>query len=277
MEGEVLDRVLDLGCKAAHYNADNIASAPPNKCKEQENCSFSTHFTTQLGSLAGILDLPLAKSLAVTWCSPCGMLRVKLFSELKVVHIRLLIKLPEMLFLFFPAAMVSRIASTKCQTFRNPNLGILSDFCSLRLKHRGGLQGMVRCWAQDGSCIHTSDDCSWRRAHSVLFQCLDYTFQKVLPTRVKKPCFLSAAMTVYMLNMPNHQHIFWAAALPSGGCLGMRSCRTTEIHKPEVDVTCNSECSGAVMLILSNEVVCFCVWWWSYLGTSCFTLQLWLI
>lgn len=31
----MLDRVLGLGCEAAHYNADSIASAPPNKCKEQ--------------------------------------------------------------------------------------------------------------------------------------------------------------------------------------------------------------------------------------------------
>lgn len=69
---------------------------------------------------------------------------VKLFSELKIVHIRLLIKLSKMLLLFIPAAMVSRVASTKCQTFRNPNLGILSDSCSLRLKCRGILQGMVR-------------------------------------------------------------------------------------------------------------------------------------
>lgn len=39
-EEDMLDRVLGLGCEAAHYNADSIASAPPNKCKEQENFSF---------------------------------------------------------------------------------------------------------------------------------------------------------------------------------------------------------------------------------------------
>lgn len=166
---------------------------------------------------------------------------VKLFSELKVVHIRLLIKLWELsiLLLFFSASLVSRVASTKCQTFRNPDLGIASDFCSLRLKCRGGLQDLVKCWAQDGSCTHTSDDCSWRtgkktkcvwRAHSVLSQCLDYTFQKAYQQEWKNPCFLSAVMTVCMLYMLNHQHIFWAAALPSGGCLGMKSCRTTQIH-----------------------------------------------
>lgn len=36
----MLDRVLGLGCQAAHYKADTIASAPPDNCKEEENCSF---------------------------------------------------------------------------------------------------------------------------------------------------------------------------------------------------------------------------------------------
>lgn len=69
---------------------------------------------------------------------------VKLFSELKLFILGFLSNF-EMLLLFFPAAVMSRVTSTECQTFRNPNLGILSDFCSLRLKCRGGLQGRARC------------------------------------------------------------------------------------------------------------------------------------
>lgn len=37
---EVLNRVLGLGCEAALYNAESVASASAHKCKEQENCSF---------------------------------------------------------------------------------------------------------------------------------------------------------------------------------------------------------------------------------------------
>lgn len=143
----------------------------------------------------------------------------------------------------FPSSCGEQVASTKCQTFRIPNLGILSDFCSLRLKCRGGLQGTVRCWAQDCSCMHTTDDCRWKTMGK-LEKCLKSTFcslpvlrlhlSESTQTKRKKPC----SMTLYMLNMLNHQHILWAAALPSGGYLGMRSWRNTDLQ-PEVDLTCN--------------------------------------
>lgn len=45
-KGEVLDRVRGLGCQAAHYNADSMASAPPNKCKEQAFLSYPFYYST---------------------------------------------------------------------------------------------------------------------------------------------------------------------------------------------------------------------------------------
>lgn len=96
MVEEVLDRILGLGCQAAHYNADSIASAPPNKCKEQENCSFLPVLLLSLRHwqalrICHLLTFLQWRDIVHVACSEW----VKLFSEFKVVHIRLFIKLSE--------------------------------------------------------------------------------------------------------------------------------------------------------------------------------------
>lgn len=140
-----------------------------------------------------------------------------------------------MLLMFFSAAVVRRypvqnVRPSGTQTWASSLISAALGWnAEVHSRARWGAEArMAHAYTQVMAAAGELWKSAWR-AHSVLFQCLDYTYQKACKQEGEKPCFLSAAMTVYMLNVPNHQHIFWAAAVPSGGCLGMRSYRTTEI------------------------------------------------
>lgn len=114
------------------------------------------------------------------------------------------------------------------------------------------------------------------RAHSVLFQCLDYTFQKACKQEGKNLVFYvqqwqCTCLICLITNTFSEQlQCLVGDALAWDPIEPQRSAARSRSHL-WLGVFCCSDTDPG------SEVVCFCVGWWSYLGTSCFTLQIWLI